>query len=522
MNLKLKTAIKKYLADVNENREFLVSKENLDKYLKFFELESDNSFILKESKTTYEVGDLVKSGIPGDEDMPPFILTEENWTEDVYHVEFYSITLELLYTYGTYHYFDLIDGTNNLVFNSEAYIKPMNKEVKNNFLEKWEDSENNFGEIIKRVVISHAQCSDGAGVVAVVKHHQDVILEDTNCIFSNIEYKYLDYNTYNIEELAKELTGKLVYVGDFSFKIEELEILEQYVEAIVVVDHHLDAFKNPSANKDNVHVDMTASGVLLAYQFFFGKPQDDKRPPYAIELLSDRDLWNFFYGDDARAFQFLLKKEGYDVLDNYMSEDMEVSYTKLIDDLVPYYQDVENEDKKYIEKASKAIPYDLNGITVYGLNLTSSVSEVLNHVSRINKAPSLAYWFNGDTDTMQFSFRNYTDDVNVSTIANYIGGGGHEQASGSLITINDIDVESLFKNKVINVYYSVTDDKTESFFNSNITEISNTPYHMMGYVTTEDCTNILNKLNKPFEEVFEVERDKTSPLLTKPLKIKIK
>lgn len=155
----------------------------------------------------------------------------------------YRLTSKDLIECDIFHYFDLVkeDDYNFLEFNIENYLNPMSKDRKFDFLEKWEYDSNK-----KRVVISHKNCQDGAGVVAVVKHHSNDILKNETNIFEDIEYIYLDYNSFDFQELKSNLVGKLVYVGDFSFKDGQLEELEEVVEDIVTVDHHKGVFDNPS------------------------------------------------------------------------------------------------------------------------------------------------------------------------------------------------------------------------------------------------------------------------------------
>ena len=208
---------------------------------------------------------------------------------------YYSLTSKEIIENDIYHYFDLIPEGNYgfLEFNIDNYLKPMLEKRKYDFLEKW-----NHGRDKKRVVISHKNCHDGAGVVAVIKYHKDIILESENNVWDNIEYMFLDYNSFDFQELKSNLTGKLVYVGDFSFKDGQLQELEQVVEDIVTVDHHKGVYDDTVSDKNNVHVDLTKSGALLAWEFFFGL---DIRAPYIIALISDRDLWNFFYGLESKA-----------------------------------------------------------------------------------------------------------------------------------------------------------------------------------------------------------------------------
>lgn len=504
MNLKLKLVIQDYINNGTEV-DLILSQDSLDKYLEFFKFTLDDSFKLTLPKNSYNVGDLVKSGMPGDENSSPFILTEENWSEDVYHVESFYISIKDLYNNDIYHYFDLIDGANHIVFNVESYLKALDINVKYNFLEKWE-----YSETSQRVLITHANCNDGMGVKAVVDYHaSNILLEENNLEGVEITTYMLDYNSFDFEELLESLKGKLVYVGDFSFDLTQLTKLKEVVEDIVIVDHHIGVMKKDVITDPNVHVDITKSGAVLAWEFFFGTVETP--PPYIIQLIGDRDLWNFFYGDHTKALTLMFKKyknlSGYDLIGQYMSEDREVSYVKLIDDLEPFIEEVEEAEKGYIKRAKQARPYTINNITMYGLNITSSVSEVLNHVSKIFNTPSFAYW-EDENGMFQISFRNKDDSVHMDEIAKIFGGDGHTMASGSKINFTDLMLEEFFINKRLHVAYKINmeDINTHLMFNQYGIDTYD-------YVNTAHCEVVQTILNKTFHDLFIVKRDPNQDLV---------
>ena len=449
MNLRLKNVIKDFLENDTELVLF-IRKEELDKYLKFYQLESDSSFI-------YVSDDLYKVSIK----------------------EFYNFVL--------YEYFDLGETLEDIIFNVESYLYPMRKSIKENFIERWESDED-----VQRVVISHQNCADGAGVVEVFKYHNKEELDNAY----EIEYLMLDYSNFNFEELLESLRGKLVYVGDFSFNKEQLDKLMNVVEDIVIVDHHESVLKMDIHDYPNVHLDLSRSGAILAWEFFYGL---DTKPPYLIELIGDRDVWNFFYGNHTKAMQMYISKNGHKDLHQYISTDEEVAYVKLIDDLEPYILEVEREEAKHIKKAMTARPYLIHGVEFVGLNITSGVSEILNHASRIFSKPSFAFW-EDENGIFQLSFRNYKDDIAVNEIAAIYGGGGHRQASASRFKYEQLCLEEFFINKRLVVKYKIDDEATNQYFTkfgTNITFIKNTLH----------CEAAEAIEGKSFHELFIAGRD---------------
>ena len=98
MNLRLKNVIKDYLENDTELVLF-IRKEELDKYLKFYQLESDSSFI---------------------------------YVSD----ELYKVNIKEFYNFVLYEYFDLGESLEDIIFNVESYLYPMGKSIKENFIER--------------------------------------------------------------------------------------------------------------------------------------------------------------------------------------------------------------------------------------------------------------------------------------------------------------------------------------------------------------------------------------------------
>lgn len=395
-------------------------------------------------------------------------------------------------------YFDLLDN-NILSFVPEKYLNGMSKDTKYDFLEKWEHYTN-----FKRVVITHAKCNDGASVAAVVKHHRDTILKDNN-VDDEIEFIYLDYNAYNIDDLISKVKDKLVYIGDFSFPISQYRDLMLAAEEIVLVDHHKGAMEDIDlANHYSVHIDLTKSGGVLTKDFFLGVESDIDY--VVIDLIGDRDLWNWFYGSYSEAMAMMIKKEGHEVISKYLGTNMSRCNRDLFEDLEPYKKEAIKQDLKYIDKANEAEEYEVYGIKFFGLNLTVGPSEILNHVSRLNNTPSLSYSFKDNV--MTFSFRNYKDDIDVNLIANMFGGGGHTQASGAKVNVSNICLEDFFLDKKLVVKYIVDDEasiKLFDYYGVDPTWVKNSKH----------CEVITEALNKPFNEVFKVTRDNKENLVLK-------
>lgn len=399
-----------------------------------------------------------------------------------------KIQFNNIYSNSNARYFD-VDENNFITYNPEGYIKSMNNDYYRNFICKWERDND-----IQRVCISHKNCHDGLGVKAVVNYHNKDRILNFHGLNFKIEYIELDYDGYDFYQLCKDLQGKIVYVGDFSFKKKELDILISVTDMILINDHHLGAFNSDIADYDNVNIDMGYSGAMLAWKFFYM----DKNEPMILSLIEDRDLWNWFYGDLSKACHIAIKREGEEFLKDYVNDDGYRNSSLLKQALKPYVKEVRQLEESYEKMAKTAKPYTIADIPFHGLNIRSGVSEVCNLVSRMFNTPSFAYWEDED-GKMQISFRNATDDVDVNAIAKMFGGGGHKQASGCKINYTDINLNTFFRNKILDVEYDVKGAKLDLFHKHGIS-----PWD---YVSTANCMRVCAAENKTFEELFIVTKD---------------
>lgn len=403
------------------------------------------------------------------------------------------LNISTFYENDDYRHFDLIEGSNHLVYNPEAYLKPMSEEYYRKFLHEWENS-----LLSRRVCISHKNCHDGLGVKAVIDYHCNDFILNFNGIDAQIRHIELDYDTYDFDQLCIELKGKLVYVGDFSFKKEQLDRLMGVTDMVVVVDHHLTAFQNETSNYENVHIDMGYSGAMLAWRFFYS----NQKPPYIISLIEDRDLWNWFYGDKTKACNIAIKRNGLEFIIEYITEDDYKAFTTLNRMLVPYIKEVEQLEESYVEKAITAKPYTIAGITFHGINVRSGVSEICNYISKKFNTPSFAYW-EDENGLFQISFRDATGTVDVASIARMFAGGGHKAAAGCRIKFTDFNLELFFVSKILDGKYDISGLSRNLFNKHGIYTYA---------ATTTNCLKICEGENKTFDDLFIVEKDKENNL----------
>lgn len=138
------------------------------------------------------------------------------------------------------------------------------------------------------------------------------------------------------------ISGRDIMFVDFSLPLEQLKTIADEARSVLVLDHHKTAREDlaflrrarepwgnwlkygpvypdkfdPSFNAvlqtpDNLAAifDLNRSGAGLTWDYFHpGLPR-----PHIIDLIEDRDLWKFKFGDETRAFHAVLTS--YDITD---------------------------------------------------------------------------------------------------------------------------------------------------------------------------------------------------------------
>ncbi|MEY5099073.1 MAG: hypothetical protein RJA36_1792 [Pseudomonadota bacterium] len=146
------------------------------------------------------------------------------------------------------------------------------------------------------LVIYHADCPDGFGAAYAAW----LVLGDS-----------ADYLPCKHGEPAPEVSGRQVYILDFSFDPEQLAAMSERAASVTLLDHHQTAHDRLSCMgcgpKLTMLFDMKKSGARLAWEHFHpGQPL-----PYLIARIEDRDLWNWRF-DDSRDFLAVLDTQGFD------------------------------------------------------------------------------------------------------------------------------------------------------------------------------------------------------------------
>jgi len=279
----------------------------------------------------------------------------------------------------------------------------------------------------KALVLYHANCADGFAAA----YSTWMALGD------DAEYVPVQYG-----DAPPDVTGKLVYILDFSYAPEVVDAMAADAEHVTLLDHHKTAMEQwgpvlsphlaggASFHRRNldVYFDMERSGAQMAWDWFY--PGVER--PRIIDHVADRDLWRFAL-PGTKAVCAALNSYPYDF--------------KLWDCLSGYQRHMEmlTEGAAILRMQAQRVEHlvadSLRAVQVeccspeglryveQGLaaNVRENISEVGHDIAKKSGTFSLTFFIKGDEAIC--SLRSI-GDYDVTPIAKKYGGGGHKNAAG--------------------------------------------------------------------------------------------
>ena len=268
---------------------------------------------------------------------------------------------------------------------------------------------------MENIVIYHKNCNDGFGsaLVAWLKFK------------NNASYYAASHNTE-----PPDVTDKNVYICDFSYSKEILNIMIKNAKSLIIIDHHKTAQQDLDEIDEKYKVfDMNHSGAVLTWKYFF----KDKDMPLLLKYIEDRDIWKNELPNTKECFFALcdLPKD-FETWNRYLDDNM---VPKLIEQgKIIYNHNILT--LNYIVKSSKVTEDKLkNGNTYKIAYINSNIlkSDIGNYLVT-EKYPdidfSAIYHYDDRDNKTHFSLRSTDTKTDVSEIAKLFGGGGHKCASG--------------------------------------------------------------------------------------------
>lgn len=264
----------------------------------------------------------------------------------------------------------------------------------------------------KVVVIYHDQCRDGFGAAyAAWKKFGD-------------EASYIPRKTQ--DPVPEGIEHKELYIVDYSYNKAQLDELVANNKSVVVIDHHATSEEAVRSFKHNVF-DMEHSGAVLAWKYF----HPHKEVPKLLLYIEDHDLWKF---------QMEHNREFGAALGEY-NQDFE-TWDKLVENL-----DDRDDFSKFISHGATIAGFEdklvnklltfkekivFEGNEMYAVNCSRLYrSIVANKLAELNKAEgklAMAIVYYRYDGFVHCSLRSL-DEVDVATMAQKYGGGGHRNAA---------------------------------------------------------------------------------------------
>lgn len=270
---------------------------------------------------------------------------------------------------------------------------------------------------IKPLVIYHANCWDGFCAAWVARK-----------ALGEIEAYPAHYG-----QSPPDVSGRIVYVLDFSYPAEVMEQLVTEARHTVVLDHHktaqaaLEHFHRPEIGID-VWFDMNKSGGRLAWEWFTLMGYDLSTPnaphaPWLVDYTEDRDLWRHAL-DGTQEINAALRSYplDFDLWDQFEQKDPRSTF---------YYEGtaIRRAERQMVETHVKnARHIEMDGHRIRVVNATVLFSEIAGELAK--GYPFGACYFDRQDGKRQWSLRSDERGIDVSVLAKTHGGGGHARAAG--------------------------------------------------------------------------------------------
>ena len=275
----------------------------------------------------------------------------------------------------------------------------------------------------KPLVIYHKDCADGVAAAW--------------CFWKEYKDKY-EYHAGVYSESVPDILDRDVYLVDFSYKRDVMDLLCQYAANVVLLDHHVSALddlwdlSSKYPNFDMTHSTDKNSGCIISWNYIKSVEQHKRGMPILLQYIQDRDMWKFELPHTREVttalFSHDMTFESYDKLMKLNK----VGIKKLIAEgqilNKKFFKDLDN----IIKTATRRV--EIGGYNVPLVNCNYLYASEAGNILAVNEPFCATYY---DTDKHRvFSLRSAVTGLDVSEIAKQFNGGGHKHASGFKVDRN--------------------------------------------------------------------------------------
>jgi len=277
----------------------------------------------------------------------------------------------------------------------------------------------------KVVCIYHGNCTDGTTAAAVL------LKKYGNCMLFPLEHGYK-------EEAVKEILENIdqdtkVYIVDFSLKEKDLIKVIQKSKEVINIDHHISAKETLERIAEKYSnfkfiFNNDRSGASLTWEYLFGD-----NPPWIVKYVEDQDIWKWRYGEKTKYVNLYLlpltnkPEKIVQLFDRPVDEIIEKG--KIIASFTDYLIN------RFVERA-KETPVRIGDYIVKGYNTNYFQSEIGNILSTQNNQAVLLFTIQGLDVKMSFR-SNEGNKPDALELAKILGGGGHKNAAGAVISLTE-------------------------------------------------------------------------------------
>ncbi len=284
----------------------------------------------------------------------------------------------------------------------------------------------------KIIVLYHADCADGfAAAYAAWKHLGSV----------DVGYTPVCYG-----DPPPDVSGKQVYILDFSYPPEILFDMADKALNVVILDHHKTAEDQWWDYLKTIHhsgeryyhganvgvfIDKLRSGAQMAWDWFCVAGE---ARPTLIDHVGDRDLWKFdFHHTKAYCAGLSTLPKDFATWDRVAYAGSE-GYGSTVRDGVPILRAQAATVERTVDRMLRLVMlqhmYDDGTVTMvsgYAANVCENISETGDAIAKKHNTFSLTFFVVGNDAVCSLRSIGALD---VTRIARCYGGGGHTHAAG--------------------------------------------------------------------------------------------
>lgn len=218
------------------------------------------------------------------------------------------------------------------------------------------------------------------------------------------------------------LFGKEIYMVDFTYPLPIIHELQKRNIRVTAIDHHVSAEHATKATFQYSYA-VKHSGAALSWMYFHKK----KKIPVLVKYVEDMDLWRFQLPHTKEIFSYLnLFDFNFKLWDKIIHKFEKKSWKKEVIKKGSIILQYENKlIERLISRNKEQVSFA--GYKTYVVNSPNFQSEIGNILAK--KYPPIGIIWNEDANRIKVSLRS-NGIVDVSSIAQKFGGGGHKAAAG--------------------------------------------------------------------------------------------